>query len=248
MNKKIYLIVGASSEIGRAYIESLEHKGQESMVIATYNSSRESLDEMVKNLSKIKVDMVKCDLSKDSEVLKLINYIKEKYESPTNILHLAASKLEYVKFKNIHWNKVSNDLEIEVHSIVEILKSFLPIMSRKKYGKVVFMISSCTIGVPPKFMSGYVMAKYTLLGLMKSLASEYAGKGICINSVSPGAMDTRFWDNVDNRVIEIIASNSSMKRTVKKEEVTGAINFLMSKEADYINGVNLNISGGDEMI
>lgn len=246
MDKDIYLIIGASSEIGRSYLKQLEEKGIECTVIATFNSSKQFFEDN-KSFSKVKVDAVKCDLSSKEEVSNLIEYIKNKYKSPTKILHLAANKLEYIKFKKLQWNNVLEDLEVQVHSVVEILKVFLPEMVKNKYGKVVFMLSSCTIGVPPKFMSSYIIVKHTLLGLMKSLASEYSGKGICINAVSPAAIETRFWDNIDGRVIDMIAADTSMKRTVKKEEVISCIDFLMSEGANYMNGVNLNISGGDLM-
>ena len=137
------------------------------------------------------------------------------------------------------------DLEIQVHSFAEFMRAFLPIMSKQKYGKIVAMLSSVTKGVPPKYLSSYVITKYALMGLINSLVSEYKEKGININAISPTMVETSFLENIDERIIEMTASNSGMKRNVKVEEVANAIKYLMSDEAEYINGLNLPMTGGD---
>ena len=137
------------------------------------------------------------------------------------------------------------DLEIQVHSFAEIMKAFLPIMAKQKYGKVVAMLSSVTKGVPPKYLSSYVITKYALMGLINSLVSEYKEKGIQINCVSPTMVETNFLSEIDDRIIEMTAESSSMKRNVKIEEVVEAISYLMSDNSNYTNGVNLGLTGGD---
>ena len=197
------------------------------------------------NLSNLTFDLVKCDLSDNQEVMAAISYIKEKYGSPTHVLHLAARKFEYVKFSKFNWADVELDLEIGVHSFAEFMKAFLPGMSKNKYGKVVVMLSSVTKGLPPKFLSQYTVCKYALMGLLNSLVSEYKDKGININSVSPTMVETSFLENIDERFLEMNALNSGMKRNLKPNEVANVIDFLMSDEAEYINGMNMGMTGGD---
>ena len=83
------------------------------------------------------------------------------------------------------------------------------------------------------------------MGLINSLVSEYKEKGININAVSPTMVETSFLENIDNRLIEMNAMNSGMKRNVKTEEVASAIEFLMKDESEYINGLNMGMTGGD---
>lgn len=242
---KIYCIVGATSDIGKAYMREINKETEKSTIIAIYFDGKEELEELSKELNNVEMDLVECNLSNSDDVQKTIEYIKEKYEAPTHILHLAARKFEYVKFSKFNWNNVLIDLEIQVHSFAELMKAFLPIMAKQRKGKVVTMLSSVTKGLPPKYLSSYVITKYALMGLINSLVSEYREKGIQINAVSPTMVETRFLENIDDRLVEMTASNSSMNRNVKIEEVVAAIKYLMSDEADYINGLNLGMTGGD---
>ena len=85
------------------------------------------------------------------------------------------------RFKSIERAKFQAEIEVSLMSIVIILNRFLPKLAIKKSGKVVMMLSSVTLNVPPKALVQYTTVKYALLGLTKSLASEYADKGItCI--------------------------------------------------------------------
>ena len=243
--QKIYCILGATSDIGMAYIRKINQQNEKCIIIAVHFGNKEELEKLNQELENVTMDFVQCDLSNSEDVTKAIEYIKEKYNTPPHFLHLAARKFEYVKFSKFNWENVLLDLEIQVHSFAEFMKAFLPIMAKKKYGKVVAMLSSVTKGVPPKYLASYTMTKYALMGLVNSLVSEYKEKGININCVSPTMVETRFLSNIDERLVEMTAANSGMKRNVKIEEVVGAIEYLMSDEAEYVNGLNLPLTGGD---
>lgn len=105
------------------------------------------------------------------------------------------------------------------------------------------MLSACTQNNPPKFMSAYVTAKYALLGLMKSLASDYAEKGICVNAISPDMIETKFLDGVPNAAVRMTAEKSVMGRLLNVDEVVPAFEFLLSDAADKITGQNIFITG-----
>ena len=243
--KKIYCILGATSDIGMAYLKKINQKKEASTVIAVHFGGKEELESLKQELKNITMNLVECNLANPEDVSKAIGCIKENYGTPTHFLHLAARKFEYVKFPKLNWENTLTDLEIQVHSFAEFMKAFLPELAKQKYGRVVAMLSSVTKGVPPKYLSSYVMVKYALMGLVNSLVSEYKEKGITINCVSPTMVETRFLSDIDERLIEMTAANSGMKRNVKIEEVVGAIDYLMSDEAEYINGLNLPLTGGD---
>ena len=243
--EKVYCIIGATSDIGMAYMRKINSYGEKCTVISIYYGTKDNLDKLNSELENITMDFVECDLSNSQSVEEAIEYIKEKYEAPTHILHLAARKFEYVKFTKTNWDNTLIDLEIQVHSFGEFMKAFLPVMSKRRYGKIVTMLSSVTKGVPPKGLSSYTITKYALMGLINSLVSEYKEKGININAVSPTMVETQFLSEIDERIIEMTAESSGMKRNVKLEEVVGAIDYLMSEAADYVNGVNLGLTGGD---
>ena len=243
--EKIFLIIGATSDIASEYIKIINKKEEKSTIIALFYGDKSKLEELSQTMNNITFDFVECNLLNKDDIRKTIEYIQNNYKTPTHILHMAAKKFEYVKFSKFNWDDVSLDLEIQVHSFAEFLKAFLPEMAKNKYGKVVAMLSSVTKGVPPKYLSQYTTVKYALLGLLNSLVSEYKEKGININAVSPTMVETSFLEKIDNRIVEMNALNSGMKRNVKTVEVASAINYLMSEEAEYINGLNLGITGGD---
>ena len=120
----------------------------------------------------------------------------------------------------------------------------MPKLAKEKRGVVVVMLSSCVLGVPPKALSHYTTVKYALLGLVKSLASEYADKRIRINAISPSMIETKFLSNIDERLIEIIASNNPLKRNASPTDIVPTVKLLLSDDASFMNGANLPITGG----
>ncbi len=249
MENKVYFITGASSEVGIAFIRSLEEKlkknGEKATVIAHYATHDDALLALEKGLCAVTLMPQQADLSQPEEVKNLIVRVAEICECPDCILHLPAAKLSYNRIRQLDWQNVMRDMEIQVHSLGEIGKYFLPKMGKRGRGKVAVMLTACTVGMPPKFMSQYVLVKYALLGLMKSMAVEFADKGINVNGISPNMMETKFLDNIDGKIVEMNREASTMKRNVRVEEVLPAIHLLLSEGSDYMNGVNLNLTGGD---
>lgn len=249
MENKVYFITGASSEVGIAFIRSLDEKlkknEEKATVIGHYAAHDEALLTLKEELAAVKLVLQQADLSKPEEVADLIARAAGICECPDCILHLPAAKLSYNRIKQLDWQNVLRDMEIQVHSLGEIGKYFLPKMGKRGKGKIAVMLTACTVGMPPKFMSQYVLVKYALLGLMKSMAVEFADKGINVNGISPNMMETKFLDNIDSKMIEMNREISTMKRNVRVEEVLPAIHLLLSEGSDYMNGVNLNLTGGD---
>ena len=240
MSKNIILIIGASSDIGLNLIKNIS---EDAFIIAHYNSSNEKLLELSKEITNELVTL-KADLSKERDVSVFIDTVELNHGVPNKIIHLAAPKFENIRFKDISWDSFQNEINISLKSIVLILNRFLPKMAKLKQGKVLIMLSSVVINVPPKSLSQYTTIKYAMLGLVKSLASEYADKNIQINSVSPSMVETKFLDNINEKLVELTAYSHPLKRNAEIAEITPIIKMLISKESDYINGVNIPITGG----
>ena len=240
MGKDIILIIGASSDIGLNLIKNIS---DEALIIAHYNSSNGKLLELSENINNELVTL-KADLSKEEEINKLISSIEKNYGTPNKIIHLAATRVENIRFKDIKWEDFEKDINITLKSAVLILNRFLPKLSKEKRGKVVLMLSSYVLGVPPKALSHYTTIKYAMLGLVKSLASEYSEKNIQINAISPSMVETKFLGNINEKLVELSSYNHPLKRNAIVEDITPIIKMLISNESDYINGVNIPITGG----
>ena len=240
MNKNIILIIGASSDIGIDLIKNID---EEALILAHYNSSDKKLSELSNKIDNELV-MIKADLSKEDETISMIESIENKYGVPNKIIHLAAPKFENIRFKDIKLDDFQNDIEISLKSLIVIINKFLPKLAKEKQGKVVCMLSSVVLNVPPKALTQYVTVKYALLGLVKSLASEYADKNIQINAISPSMCETKFLDDINEKFIELSAYNNPLKRNAIVSDITPIIKMLISSESDYINGINIPITGG----
>ena len=246
--QKVYLITGASSEVGMAYIKKLDRTLSEKvMVIAHYRNSSEAFDALQRELSNVTISPIRADLSVPEGVDAICSYIKETGVKVTHVLHLAAAPLSYVKIKKWDDEKVRRDMQIQFFSFASLMKEILPGMAKAGYGRVCVMLSSAVMGTPPKFMSDYVAVKSALLGYMKSAAIEYGDKGVRINGISPNMMETKFLNNVDDKIVQMTADASALKRNISVEETVNGIAFLLSENVTYMNGVNLNLSGGDCM-
>lgn len=238
---KILLVTGASSELGTATIQAVAENYR--YVIAHYHHMNKRLEQLQEELGG-RLVCVQADLSDDQSTEALIAKIKESGYVPTEIVHFPAPPIITRKFHKTSWDVFQNSLDISVRSIVKILSAFLPGMSKEKCGKVVVMLSMAVNHMPPKYNSDYVLTKYALLGLVRSLAVEYADKGITVNGISPALVETRFVEGLHDFLIEENARQSPAGRNLKVEDVVPTIAFLLSDEAGCINGQNISITCG----
>jgi 3-oxoacyl-[acyl-carrier protein] reductase len=235
--KKVYLVTGASSDMGAALVRKIAGKEKESIFLCHYRTDNEKFSSLRADFSSITA--IQADFSDEKGVLSLIAAIKNTGASPTHIVHLPAEKIEYVRLKDVEKRSLQREMEIAVYSLLEIFKAFLPQMAKNKYGKAVVMLTTYARGIPPKFLACYCTTKYALLGLMKSAASEYEGKGVSINGISPEMTDTKFLSNLDERIIEMASRNSRLGRILTVDEVVEGILFLLSDNVNCMNGENL---------
>ena len=166
----------------------------------------------------------------------MIRQIREEEIQPSYILHLPSGKYRNAKFHRLGWEAYQEGLEIQLRSIVLLLRECLPRMAKERFGRVAFLLSSCVDGAAPKYLPDYVTVKYALLGLMRALASEYAGKGITVNALSPGMMETALF-------VQQNAAANPYKRNVRVEDILPALSLLL-EPGEMMTGQNLVITGG----
>ncbi len=245
--KNVFLLLGASSDLAKQFIYELDRIESTSkyIVYGTYFSNSDDLLKM--QLCNIDLRLLKCDLANDADIESVKSEIEKQNCLPSYIIHFAANKFEYMRIRDFDWEKTKYELDIQVGSLGKICKWLLPNLKKEKFGRVIAIGTEYTLGVPPKFLSYYVITKYALVGFIKALASEYSGSGITFNVVSPAMMETKFLSNIDERTKELNANNSVMKRNIELKEVCGALKYLISDEASYTTGINLNLSGGTYM-
>lgn len=240
MTERRLLVIGASSDIGLELIRQVDEPGLR--IVAHSSRSGERVRELAKSL-RANVTQVSADLRDEAALARLIEEVNAA-GIPDQIVHLPAPPYSIERFSKRTWDDFNAELEIGLRSIVAILHSLLPAMAERRSGSVVFVLSSVTVGAPPKGTASYTTAKYALLGLMKALVSEYSERGIRFNAVSPSMVETRFLSRLPARLVELAAEGHPQKRHAQSGEVASVIRFLLSDEASYVSGANIAITGG----
>ena len=240
-NDKVLLVTGASSDVGLALLRKIS--GGYRRIWAHYHSNMEGIKALQEEFGDVIVP-IQADFGSRESTKAMIETIEASGDLPDHLVHLSAPKARNLQFHKTSWEDYQRELDTSLRSVTEILQAFLPKMAKKKYGKVVFMLTAYTIGMPPKFQSIYVTTKYALLGLMMSLSSEYASKGVTVNGVSPEMIETKFLSELPQLIIEQNAQASPLGRNLTASDVLPTFEYLLSEGADGVTGQNIAITGG----
>lgn len=240
-NGKILLITGASSEVGIELIKKIGKNYKK--VWAHYRTSDTNIKKLQDEVG-THIIPIQADFSDLMSTENLIRYIEISNDIPDHIVHLPAQKAHNLQFHKYKWEDYQTEIDISLRSITIILQRLIPKMTKKKCGKIVFMLSAYLLGVPPKFQGPYITIKYALLGLMRNLAAEYATKGIMVNAISPDMMETKFLSELPELIKEQSAKNNPLGRNIYVQEVIPTIEYLLSSGSDVVTGQNIGITGG----
>lgn len=239
MSPELTLVCGASSDIGLALIERRLSASHGARVLAHHHAGGERLAALGERVTPLAADFLDAD-AVESFAVKLL----DEHGVPDALVYLPGLKLRYERFSKFDLAHFDRDFALQVRAAVVLCKKLLPPMAKKPRAKVVFVLSSVTLGAPPKFMSMYTIVKAAQLGLVRALAAEYAGTPLTVNAVSPSMVETRFLDEIPGVAKEMAAQASPRGRIATTSDVVGAIEFLLSPGSDFMTGVNLPITGG----
>jgi 3-oxoacyl-[acyl-carrier protein] reductase len=243
MSAESILITGASSDIGRALVRRLLESSQTTSVLAHSHRSPDKLAALKEEFG-ARLSLVQADFSQAASVLQMVEQIAREHGTPGSIVHLPALRLTHERFTKFQWERFEEDMAVQVGSAIIVLKAFLPKMVKLPRARVLFVLSSVVHGVPPKYMTMYTTLKYTQLGLMRSLAAEYASTPVRINAISPSMVETQFLSEISEIAVKMSAAANPQGRNATTQDLLGAMELLLSPASDYIHGVDLPIAAG----
>ena len=234
--KKI-LITGATGGIGMELSKSYLNLGAELVLSGTNKKKLELLNEELGQNCKI----FECNLSKKDDIDKLISFLENL--GGVDILVNNAGKTEdslLMRMNDKQWEEI---LLINLTSVMRITRGVIRGMIKKRWGRIINISSVVALTGNPG-QSNYVASKSGLIGLSKSLALEVALRGITVNCIAPGFIDTNMTEKLNQNQVNSILSKIPMNRIGLPQEICSAAVFLASSNSNYITGQTIHINGG----
>jgi len=239
---RLALVTGASRGIGRAIAENLGAAGHTVVGTATSENGANSISEYF-NQEDIQGKGMQVDVSDASSIETLLKDIKSEYGKTPEILVNNAGVTRdnlLMRMKDDEWDAI---MQTNLTSIFRLSKACLRGMMKAKWGKIISIGSVVGSSGNPG-QTNYCAAKAGLIGFSKSLAKEIGARGIAVNVVSPGFIDTDMTKALDDDQRAAISSNIPLNRLGQPSEIAAAVGFLASPGADYITGETIHVNGG----
>ncbi len=235
-NKKI-LITGASGGIGNALVKKYIDLGGDVMGSGT---KTEKLDLLKKNYPSIKVK--KFDISDHSRIEEFVDNVSLELGGLDILVNNAGINVDNLslRMKEEEWKNV---IDVNLTSTFLLSKFAIKKMLKNKFGRVV-NITSVVAHTGNLGQTNYSAAKAGIIGMSKSLATEYAKKNITINCISPGFIVSDMTMNIAEKVKLYLTSRIPMGKLGTGEDVSNCAAFLSSDQASYITGETLHVNGG----
>ena len=235
-NKKI-LITGASGGIGNELVKKFVSLGGD--VLGT-GTNTEKLNSIKKKYPDIKVK--KFDISDHSRIEEFIENATLELGGLDILINNAGTNVDNLslRMKDEEWKKV---IDVNLTSTFLLAKYSIKKMLKNKFGRVVNITS--VVGHTGNLrQSNYSASKAGIIGMSKSLATEYAKKNITINCVSPGFIISDMTMNIAEKVKLYLTSRIPMGKLGTGEDVSNCVAFLSSYQASYITGETMHVNGG----
>ncbi|RDD62436.1 3-oxoacyl-[acyl-carrier-protein] reductase [Ferruginivarius sediminum] len=241
LSGKTALVTGASGGIGGAIARSLHAQGAR---VALSGTRREALDALAAELNGAAV--LPCNLSDAEAVAKLPGQAEEALGGLDILVNNAGLTRDTLamRMKDEDWLTV---LEVNLTAAFRLSRGVLKGMMKRRSGRIINITSVVGVTGNPG-QANYASSKAGLIGLTKSLAAEVASRGITVNSVAPGMIETAMTDALNDQQRERILANIPAERLGKPEDVAACVAFLASQEAGYVTGHTLHVNGGMAMI
>jgi len=240
--RQTVIITGGTRGIGKAIAESFLKAGAK--VIVTYSTNEAAAAQFKQDNSQFaeNINIQKLDVTKYEEVEKFFKHIDTNYGSFEVLVNNAGIRKDSVlaMMKESDWHDV---LKVNLTGIFYMCKFAVMSLMRKRYGRII-NISSVMERYAFEGQANYAASKAGLSALTKSLSKEVATRGITVNCVSPGFIATELIQDLPDKLRETYLARIPLKRFGNAEEVAACVLFLASKEASYVTGSTLEVTGG----
>src|SRR5256884_4082136 len=236
------LVTGGSRGIGRAIALALAAEGAD--VAINYVSSEPAAKEVAEQIRKSGRHSIlaQADVGDYPDTFRMAQDVLKEFGHLDILVNNAgiSSDKTFVRMDHASWRKV---LAINLDGVFNCTKVFVDQMLRQEWGRVVNITS--VIGQIGNFgQANYAASKAGVAAFTKSLAKELAGKGVTVNAVAPGFIETVLVSGIPAKVRSRLLDQIPLKRFGRVEEVARSVVYICSADGDYITGAELSINGG----
>ncbi len=240
--RKVALVTGAGQGIGQATALRLAQEGAAVGVLDRNPESAKAAADEIRDRGGRAIELM-ADVANSSVIAACVKQLHEEF-GRIDILVSNAGFDRPGGFLKIGPDDFLSVLGVHLLGAVNCCQACGPIMIDQKDGRIA-LISSIYGKVGTKGESAYVSAKSALVGLAKSLAKEWGGRGIRVNAVLPGLTDTpTIREMMDDKYKQAFIAETPLGRSADPSEIAAAIAFLVSDEASFITGAALEVTGG----
>ena len=242
LDGKTALITGATGGIGSAIARALHSQGAEVILSGTRQGA---LNELAHELSD-RAHSIAADLSDKSSIDSLIEQISDISTDGVDIVINNAGIVRdnlLVRMKDEEWNQV---LDINLFAGYKLIQGLMRGMMKRRWGRIIG-ISSVVGATGNPGQANYAAAKAGMIGFSKALAQEVATRGITVNVIAPGMIQTAMTDELNEDQSARLLSTIPLGRLGSPEEIAASVIYLASDEAAYVTGVTLHVNGGMAM-
>jgi 3-oxoacyl-[acyl-carrier protein] reductase len=241
LDGKLVLVTGASRGIGKAIALTLGRDGATVIGTATTESGAENISKVFAE-NKILGKGMKLDVTDNEQVSNLVKNIGEDFGSVDILVNNAGITRDNIllRMKEDEWEDI---IDTNLTSIYKMSKSVLRGMIKKRSGRII-SITSVVGAMGNAGQTNYSAAKAGMIGFTKSLAREVGVRGITVNAIAPGFIETDMTDNLPNDQKEALASQIPLGRLGTADEVANAVLFLAGESGSYITGQTIHVNGG----
>ena len=240
-SKRKVLITGSSRGIGKKIAEDFISLGAEVLITGT----NESLLSTVKKELGPKCHSFPCDFFNPKEIEMLIDQASDKLGSVDTLVNNAGITRDslFLRMSMLDWQEVIN---VNLNSVMQLSQTVIKSMIKNRFGRIINISSIVgTTGNPGQ--ANYAAAKAGLVGFSKSLALEVASRGITVNNIAPGYIQTDMTNKLTDKQKEAILERIPARKLGVPADVSNLAVFLSSSRADYITGQTFHINGGMAM-
>ncbi len=242
---KIALVTGAGRGIGRQIAISMAREG--ALVIVNYNGSAARAEETVKEITESggQAEAVQCNVSDYAAVEEMMKYVIGKYKRLDVLVNNAGITKDNLLMK-MGEEDFDAVIGINLKGAFNCTKHVSRQMLKQKGGRII-NISSVSGVMGNAGQANYCASKAGVIGLTKSVARELGSRGITVNAIAPGFIDTEMTEVLSEDVKKAMGEQIPLKRFGRTEDVAEAAVFLASDRAAYITGQVINVDGGMAM-